>query len=1276
MLAHIIGAARGFAELAVVLRLRFVFNASKGITVLPPNSRAMLAAAFLIASANAIADESTCYGGTAECTGFGIGDMRYFVSETSCNVPSAAPPDPIGTFASRDGLSGNFSGSESGAAGLSYDAWKCIHPKGTTSPNGGVICDYGDMVPVGSPQEDHWTPTIVAGGSRLYGITIFVFDSNQKCTIAQTLFPFSILWGNRLECPAGMSKTSTSNGNSFICYRNRTCNDCEAGNPITIGGKEKRLVETDFVGGGGFPLKIVRYYGSQATTASLGEASVYPLGRGWRTQYHRSVSTYSAPLLTIVTLRRETGESRTFQLDSANNVLAQSPEKGFLERLTDGAGTLTGWRYRTPDEEIELYDANGRLTSITSRNGVTHSVAYDTSLRIATVTDTFGRQLQFHYNTAGRIDQITAPGGLVYAYTYTPGNGALETVTYPDQSVRRYLYEEPRLPWGVTGIVDERGIRISTYGYDLTTGNAKTTQLAGGVNNYTVTGTTLAFVTDPLGAVRNYQFTPVGSVPGYLLTDRTQPRIGGGYTDESYQYDANGNVSVRIDDEGNQMHYTFDLSRNLETQRIEAFGTQQARTTTTQWHATRRLPKKVAEPLRITTYSYHGETGVSCAPTTASTALMCSKTVQATTDANGAAGFSATADGAPRTTTYSYDANGQLLQVVGPRTDVADVATYTYSATGDLASMTNALGHVTLFTDYDAAGRLKRTVDPNGLETLLDYNARGWLKTRRVGSVASGYEQTTYDYELTGQLSTVTLPDGSYVQYTYDDAERLSDIRDGLGNHIHYTLDAMGNRTLEQAFDVQGTLVRSHSRVIDILNRVAQDIGGTNPSAQTTQNGYDAIGNLTSITDPLGRVTTQTFDALKRLSQMTDPFNGTNAPTKYGYNGRDQVSKVTDPTSLATTYVYNGHNELISQSSPDTGSTSFSYDASSNLRTKLDAHGVQATYSYDALNRLAQIVYPDETVLYTYDCPNNLGRLCSITDKSGTTTYGYDAKGRVNAKSQTTDGVTLTVGYDRNSAGQLRTVTLPSGHQVIYTYANNRPVSVAVDGQTVLDGVFYEPFGPNGGWRWGNSTQAAVNTHTRLFDKDFRATRVTSDLPAAGIQPLFDRQIGWDGQSRVQSLTDLANSSLNATYGYDALDRLASATQGASTWGFSYNGIGDRLTTTVNGASTTYGYFAATHRLQALSGAQTRSFGYDPAGNVATDTGTTWTYGGNNRPTQAGSTTFLINALGQRVKKVGAGGVTRFVYDESGRLAGEYDVNGAPIAETVWLEDLPVAVIK
>jgi YD repeat-containing protein len=73
------------------------------------------------------------------------------------------------------------------------------------------------------------------------------------------------------------------------------------------------------------------------------------------------------------------------------------------------------------------------------------------------------------------------------------------------------------------------------------------------------------------------------------------------------------------------------------------------------------------------------------------------------------------------------------------------------------------------------------------------------------------------------------------------------------------------------------------------------------PQAQTaiTSYQYDAMGNVTQITDPLGRVTTHTYDLLNRRTSTTDANNGT---TQYAYDGLNQLLRVIDPRNLITTY--------------------------------------------------------------------------------------------------------------------------------------------------------------------------------------------------------------------------------------------------------------------------------------------------------------------------------------------------------------------------------------
>src|SRR6185437_13895541 len=126
----------------------------------------------------------------------------------------------------------------------------------------------------------------------------------------------------------------------------------------------------------------------------------------------------------------------------------------------------------------------------------------------------------------------------------------------------------------------------------------------------------------------------------------------------------------------------------------------------------------------------------------------------------------------------------------------------------------------------------------NGVLTTLTYDLRGRLTSR-----ATAGERTTFDYWPTGLLKRVTLPDGSYVQYTYDGAHRLTQIADGAGNRISYTLDAMGNRTAQSSYDPNNVLHQTHSRVFNSLNELYQEVNAAGTAAVTTTFGYDSNGN-------------------------------------------------------------------------------------------------------------------------------------------------------------------------------------------------------------------------------------------------------------------------------------------------------------------------------------------------------------------------------------------------------------------------------------------------
>jgi len=1055
------------------------------------------------------------------------------------------------------------------------------------------------------------------------------------------------------------------------------CLDCEraAGNPIEPGHGNKYLVEVDYVGAGPFPLKFERTYNSGGSLLHYLKSSPRLGTNWWHTYYRRLIPAFipNATSVTTVDVDRPDGRIRSFGL-VGSVYKSDSDESDRLEKLP------VGWKFTSTENEVELYDESGMLQSITNSAGLAQTLTYftsgPTSGLLQKVTDPFGRTLTFEYINS-RISAVVNPEGGRYTYGYTLNQDGihldLTSVTYPDNTTRRHIHNDASVM--LHGITDELGVRFATYAYDPF-GRGSLTQHALGADTFTVAYHTAdlgrdvtMWLSNTSSATRVYSYARIGGV--YRNTGITGPACPS--CGPALQiYDANNNVTQRQDWNGFRTLYGYDLTRNLETVRTEALTsalatTPQSRVIATEWHPTLRLVKRLSEPLRRTTYVYSGDGGVTCGTT--ATGALCSKTVQATTDANGGLQFGATLTGTPRTWTYTYNANGQVLTVDGPRTDVSDVTAYSYDAQGNVATVTNAAGHVTQITAYNAHGQPLTIVDPNGLITTLTYDLRQRLTSRNVGG-----ETTTYTYNNAGLLTQVTLPDNSFLSYTYDAAHRLTGIQDNLGNRIAYTLDFAGNRTQEQVFDPANALAQTRSRVYSSINRLFQELGAT---GQTTEYGYDLQGNVTSVKDPLNRITSNQYDPLNRLKQVTDPGTGV---TLYGYNGLNALAQVTDPRNLVTGYTVNGLGNLSQQTSPDTGNTANTYDVAGNLATQTDNKGQVTAYTYDALNRVTLIAFHDGSKqAYAYDQgTNGIGRLSSITETdpanvaTSVIAYAYDQKGRVTSETRGVGGVSYSISYQYDASSRLTGLTYPSGRTVTYTLdalGRVSQVTTTKDSQSlvVVQNVQYHPFGGVKSWTLGNG-----QLYSRAIDQDGRIASYT--LGAANYT------IGFDAASRITGIAQAGNPANTNTYGYDNLDRLSSAVLPSSNFAYSYDAVGNRLTKTVGANTDTYTYGSTSNRIATLTpfGSPPRTFTLDANGSTTNDALNTYAYDTRGRMVQsvstAGTTSYQVNALGQRIRKSNGSGDTVFTYDTWGKLIAESEPGGTAKREYIYLGDVPVMV--
>jgi RHS repeat-associated protein len=474
------------------------------------------------------------------------------------------------------------------------------------------------------------------------------------------------------------------------------------------------------------------------------------------------------------------------------------------------------------------------------------------------------------------------------------------------------------------------------------------------------------------------------------------------------------------------------------------------------------------------------------------------------------------------------------------------------------------------------------------------------------------------------------------------------------------------------------------------------------------QYGYDAMGRPTTVLDPNGLASYTYYDSLGRPIQTQQPANtgsATPTTTSFAYNAADGLTQVTDPRNLNTTYSPNGLGDVTAQTSPDTGASQYTYDALGNLLTKTDARGKLTQYTYDAGDRLKTISYPTGTgSVFEYDggttpVPGAIGQLTKITDASGQAVYTYDSMSRKTSKVQTTGGRTFTVGYTWGDSGsaldKLTAITYPSGTRVNYSYDSygdvsgitvNPPNANGVGTNTgstlpMMSAITRNAESKLTGWTW-----ASTKTQAIAYDANGQISAYNlGDPTTTGIR----RTVLRDSAGRIVGYTHTSNGNavpaLDQSFGYDNLNRLISATLGSTAIQYSYDATGNRTAKVISGTSYPNTISATSNKL-----AQTQDVGgtatvvHDAAGNITSDGTNTYTYSDRGRlatVTNAGGTvTYSYNALELRVGKTGPTalvptGASYYVYDESGKLLGEYDANGAPIHETIYM-DIPVAVVK
>lgn len=686
------------------------------------------------------------------------------------------------------------------------------------------------------------------------------------------------------------------------------------------------------------------------------------------------------------------------------------------------------------------------------------------------------------------------------------------------------------------------------------------------LNGYTTTVTypdaSTRVVTDEAGRSLTFTFTN-GRITS-VSDSSTPPRT------MSYVYDTAGDLVEVHDVAGGVWSFTYDSAHRLVTMRSPRFfgdtSTTPAPEVTNHYDAQGRIDWQ-SDPLgRVTTFDY----------TTPGTTAV--------TDPSGDRVDYAYQDGLLLSEThwdgdnsaawhYRYDPDTTQRTIVidpnGRRT------TNTFHADGNLLTTTDPLSQTTSFT-YNTLGQVTsiteaRTIAGQPITRTLDYDTAGNLLTESAplldtsGNLADTVT-TSYHYDdpaHPGDVTRVVDPTGATTTLTYDNYGNLLSTtapptpENPTGNTTTHTYDAIrgwptstvsprGNMAGADPAEYTTTFLRdAHGRVTETRN---PEWTSTSPTANRTVTGYDADGNVTSVTDGNGNTTTYVYNPAGELVEEHRP-DTTIRRTEYTADGL--VERQIDATGATTSYVYDRRDNVTRITYPNGDLVGSAYDPAGN-QTGHDG----ATYRYDVLNRLTGIFYndaatPDVTDI-GYDAAGN--RITS-TDGTGTSTWAWDSLGRLTSA---TDGAGATIGYTYDLAGRTVTIDYPNAAgTVTRSYDDAGRLTSVTDWANRATTFGYDPDANLISQDNPNGTSTAIQPD--------RAGRVSSIAHNATSGPIASFSYGRDGNGQVDSTASAGVPADNHTYGYDALNQLTNF----DTDSYAYDPA-DNLTTLTDGTARTF----------------------------------------------------------------------------------------------------------
>ncbi|WP_310605497.1 cellulose binding domain-containing protein [Anaerosporobacter sp.] len=630
-----------------------------------------------------------------------------------------------------------------------------------------------------------------------------------------------------------------------------------------------------------------------------------------------------------------------------NKVTYEYDAEGRKTKETSALGNITKWKY----------DKNGNLTKLTDANGNATTCTYDKDNQVISIKAANGNMIQYEYDNQGNMISETDALGNKTTYTYdvlgnrTSVTDALGKVNKREYNKSNQLVKE----------IDANG-NVTTYGYDKK-GNQVTRK-------------------NPLGMTTRCV---------YDLCNQLIEEIDEAGNKIIYTYDAKGNIKETIDAKGYKTTYEYDKVGNLN---------------------------KVIDSLgNVATYTYDGNRN-----------LMRQARV----------GKSAEKD---QSTSYEYNKNGQVTKLIDA---LGECIIYTYDAEGKLVKEIAKDGSATKY-EYDKVGNQIKIIYSDNRNVTKTYTSTDWLET-----MTDWNGTTTYEYDANGQVTKVIDAKKQTLQYTWTKLGQKKTIQYPTGEVVSYTYDNNGNLV-----KVTDTSSGTTTYTYDACNQVkTKKLSNGIESAYT----YAVNGWLTR-REETGKTSKETYiyeyDKNGNRTKETKDTTGVVETTRYIYDAINQLTSVTD-NSGTRTYTFDEFNNRATKQETGKANIRYYYNDLNQLLMTVEGSDV-TTYTYDKRGNIDKVEENGlEKQVYTFDSTNKLSKVIANTAKNGsvetvTTKYSYDGIGsRISAKVEkagmATSNITYVIDPKSTYGNIIMTKNSITGKTSVFTFSDE-VISVETSGE-------------------------------------------------------------------------------------------------------------------------------------------------------------------------------------------------------------------------------------